>query len=42
MLKLVGTIKKNQRTKEQQRERPQGRIRYQFTKYTVWPRNEKK
>ena len=30
-------IKENERTNEEQNERPCCRIRLQFTKYTVWP-----
>ena len=36
---FVGTIKENERTKEEQRERPCCEIRLQFTKCTLWPHN---
>ena len=34
-------IKENERTKEEQKERPCRRIRLQLTKCTLWPSNEK-
>ena len=33
-------FKMNDRTKEEQKERPCCGIHFKFTKYTVWPRNE--
>ena len=36
---FVGSIKENERTKEEQRERPCCGIRLQFTNCTDWPRN---
>ena len=37
----IPQVKKIERTKEEQRERPCRRIRLQCTKCTVWPRNAK-
>ena len=40
MLIFFGALNENEKTKKEQKERPCSRIRLQFTKYTIGPRNE--